>query len=342
MASTLAKGFIAHGKLDPFKTSPELVEQHKAVEKALNDEAKTNWDIPAWHKQVAADLASSLDYGFTFENLWTQYFDTQTVGEFDRVSIRERRGLKVFYTARGGWIDETQLRTELWELPRDTLGFHVSEMEDKLRAGFATTIADIVSLADARLDAEVNRRIFTTLQTAVPSGSPYYSSGTALTPTILNDLIRNVKDAIKPNGQFNVPVTIIGRAGMVDQISDFTGWLHPAQEEIRQTGFLGRYRGCNVVELNNYTDEDGLSYIPANELWVFGGTVGKFALYGPMRVKTWIEDNVGREGHRWPRPPPGAGTSLHRHGQHAVIRCDTWKGSGLRARPLRHATSRRT
>src|SRR3954452_9064535 len=124
MASTLAKDFVAHGKLNPFGTTPEQVEANAAITKSLNEEARDNWDNPLWHRQVAADLASSLDYGFTFENLWTSYFDVQSVGEFDRVTLRERRGLKVFYTARGGWIDETQLRTEIWELPRDTLGFH--------------------------------------------------------------------------------------------------------------------------------------------------------------------------------------------------------------------------
>jgi hypothetical protein len=290
--STLAKTFIQHGKLDPFGTSPELVEEHKAVAKKLDEEARDNWDNPAWHRQVAADLASSLDYGFTFENLWSSYFHTEQVGEFDRVILRERRGLKVYYTARGGWIDETQLRTEQWELPRDTIGFHVSEMEDKLRAGFATAISEIVGLAEQRLDAEVNRRIFNTLQAAVPNGSPYYSSGTALTKTVLDGLIRDVKEAVKPNGVFNTPVTIAGRAGMVDQISDFAGYAEEAVEEIRLKGRLGVYRGCNIVQINNYTDEDGASYIPANELWVFGGTVGKFALYGPMRVKSWAENNV--------------------------------------------------
>jgi hypothetical protein len=70
---------------------------------------------------------------------------------------------------------------------------------------------------------------------------------------------------------------------MVDQISDFTGFSSEALEEIRMRGRLGTYRGCNVVQITNFTDEDGESYIPANELWVFGGTVGKFALFGSTR-----------------------------------------------------------
>lgn len=290
--STLAKTYIQHGKVDPFGRAPERLEESRELAKKLDEQARENWDNPAWHRQVAADLATSLDYGFTFANLWSSYFQTEQVGEFDRVILRERRGLKVYYTARGGWIDETQLRTEQWELPRDTLGFHVSEMEDKLRAGFATAISEIVSLAEARLDAEVNRRIFNTLQAAIPSGSPYYSSGAAVDKASVDGLLRDVKDAIKPNGVFDVPVTIAGRPSMVDQISDFTGFAPEALEEIRLRGRLGTYRGASIVAISNYTDEDGNSYIPANELWVFGGSVGRFALYGPMRVKSWVENNV--------------------------------------------------
>lgn len=293
MPNTFAKDLVSHkGRTDSFGRSLAEVEEYKSLAAKLDEEARDNWDNPAFHRQVAADLSSYLDYGFTNENLFSSYFATESVGEFDRVRLVERRGLKVYYTARGGYIDETQLRSEQWEIPRDTLGFHVSEFEDKLRAGFATAIAEIVSLAEARLEAEVNRRIFNLLQAAIPNTSPYYSSSTAIDKTTLDGLISAVKDAVKPNGQGPAPVTIIGRASMVDPISDFSGFANEALEEIRFRGRLGTYRGCNIVAVNNYTDEDGTAYIPANELWVFGGNVGKFVMYGPMQVKSWTENTV--------------------------------------------------
>ena len=295
MKHTAVKQFARYrGSLDPFGTSREQIEEQAALASKVNEQARENWDNPAWHRQVAADLAESLDYGFTFTNMFGQYLLVEQVGEFDRVVLRERRGLQVFYTSRGGYIEESQLRTELWELPRDTLGFHVSEHEDKLRANFAEAMADVVSLGNARHEAEVNRRIFNLLQTAIPSSSPYYESAAGLTDTALKTMIREVLDAIKPNGVMigQIPVTIIGRAAMVDQIMDFEGFTDEALEEIRMTGRLGRFHGANVVRVTNYTDENDQPYIPPNELWVFGGTVGKFALYGDMRVKSWAENTV--------------------------------------------------
>lgn len=300
MSTTIAKQLIQHrGSVDPWGQNQQSVTEHASLVEALNQEARDNWDNEAWHRQVAQDIANSLDYQFTFENLFSTYFQVETVGEFDRVILRERRGLKVFYTSRGGYIEESQLRTEDWQLPRDTLGFHLSEHTDKLRANFGNSMQDMVTLGEARLEAEVNRRIFNLLQEAVPPGSPEYVSTNGLTKPELDAALREVRDAIKPNGLGPVPVTIIGRASMVDQISEFNLGFDPeATAEIRAKGRLGVYRAANVVQVINYTDEDGAAYIPANELWVFGGTVGKFAMYGGMQVKSWEENTVDYRHYR--------------------------------------------
>jgi hypothetical protein len=314
--STTAKQLISHrSSVDPWGRKRDNLAEHAALVEKLNQEARSNWDNESWHRQVAQDIANSLDYGFVFENLFSSYFQVDTVGEFDRVILRERRGLKVFYTSRGGYIDESQLREEMWALPRDTLGFHVSEHIDKLRANFATTMEDMVTLGQLRMEAEVNRRIFSLLQAAAPQGSPSYVATAGLTKPEVDAAVREVRDAIKPTSTGPVPVTIIGRASMVDQISDFTtgfnatfaaqgggsvaGNFDPsAAEEIRNRGRLGVYRGAQVIQITNYTDEEGVPFIPANELWVFGGSVGQFAMYGPLNVKTWDENTVDYRHYR--------------------------------------------
>lgn len=299
MSSTHMGTLLNHrGKVDRWGRDKETMEEHDRLRQILNEEARENWRSEEWHRQVAADIASMLDYEFTFNSPFGDWLDVQRVGEFDRVRIRERRGLKVFYTSRGGYIEESQLRTEDWELPRDTLGFHVSEHEDKLRADFATSMEDLVSLGSSRQNAEVNRRIFNLLQEAVPTGSSYIIETATLSQSDLNDAVRDVKDSVQPNGQGPVPITIVGRATAVDQISDFSGYSEEAQEEIRLRGRLGIYRGANIQQLINYTDEDGDSYVPHNEVWVMGGTAGKFALYGGQIAKTWEENTVDYRHYR--------------------------------------------
>jgi hypothetical protein len=290
--------------MDPFgRPNREQIDEYERLKKALNEEARANWDNESWHREVAAVVASRLDYGFQFENLFGSYFLTKNVGEFDTVEVTERRGLKVFYTSRGGYIEESQLKTERWQLPRDTIGFHVSEHSDKLRANFAETLEALTGLALQRMDAEINRRMFQLLQAAIPNTSPYYVNATGgMTGPNLNTAVREVMDAIKPSGQGPVPITIIGRAAMIDKVSDLVGsgsyFAPEAGEELRSRGMVGTYRGASVVRVFNYTDETGASYIPANECWVFGGTVGQFAFYGGTQTKSWEENTVDYRHYR--------------------------------------------
>jgi hypothetical protein len=291
--SKATKALAAQAGRDPWGRSAEEIQEYEDLKRELNEEARANWGDPAWHREQAADIAEQVDYGFTFTNLFGDYFRVQDVGEFDRVILRERRGLKVFYTSRGGEIEESQLKTEEWELPRDTLGYHVSEHEDKLRANYSQTIEDLVSLAEERMDAEQWRRALSLLETAIGPGAPQYVSVNGLAKENVVDGIRTVRDAIKPNGVFNIPITIAGRATMVDQISDFDMGFDPqATEEIRARGRLGVFRGATVQQILNYTDENALPYIPANELWIFGGNVGRFARYGGMQTKDFRENTA--------------------------------------------------
>lgn len=285
--------------VDPFgRPKAEDIAAYERAKAALNAEATTNWVNETWHREQAAILAERFDYGFQFDNLFPTYFEVRNVGEFDTVTLSERRGMQVFWTARGGYIDETQLKTERWDVPRDTVGFHVSEFEDKLRANYAETIETLADLALQRLDAEVNRRMFNLLQAAIPPSSPYYvNATTGLTKANLDTALREVTDTVQPNNGTMPPVTILGRATMIDKISDVVtdaaALFDPeATSEIRRRGRLGVYQGANVVRIHNYTDENDASYIPDNELWVFGGTVGLFAKYGGMQTKSWSENTV--------------------------------------------------
>jgi hypothetical protein len=296
MAKTVLSEIIKTGT---FKTrefaSLEAEREYAAARVALDAEAKENWGNSAWHREQAATIAETLDYGFRFDNTFSNYFPVTNVGEFEQVTIRERRGMKVFYTNRGGEIDESQISTDIWELQKDTMGWHVSEFEDNVRANYSETIQDLLPLAKQREDAEVNRRIFTMLKASVPSGSASYEdlTLTGLTEAALRAAVTAVSDVPRPsNGSLERPLAIVGRKGALAKILDFTTYSNITQDLISRTGQMGSFFGANLINLDNYQDEDGIAYLPANEIWVFGGNVGLFATYGGSRVKMWTEDKV--------------------------------------------------
>jgi hypothetical protein len=292
--------FTQRAKFDPWGKSRAETDEIKALQAKVDEEARENWDNPEWRRQLAADLVEQYDWGFyNGANLFNGYVDTEQVAEFDRVVIRDMRGMQVFSTARGGYIDESTIMDEVFEVPRDqTVGFHVTELEDNLRANFSNTIQHMVDKGNQRFDAEVNRQILTLSQAAVPSTAANYTASVGLTKAELDAAIRQVKDAIRPDGTGPVPITILGRAAMLDAISDFPGhsyqpvFADPALEEVRRNGYLGTYKGCNVVQVTNYADANGVPYTQANELWVMGGTAGKFVFYGNMVMRMWNENTT--------------------------------------------------
>lgn len=281
-----------------FRTRELAGAQLDAFEQAkvdLNREAAENWGDSRWHREQAALIVERLDYGFASDNVFATYMPTRTVGKTEQIEIRERRGMKAFWTSRGGEIDESQIRDDTWELPRDSLGWHVREFEDNVEANYAETIAELIPLGRMRAETEINRRIFELTSEAVAPGSQYYvdATSTGLTPAVLNPAIAEIRDIAPPsNVRIARDVTIVGRSSAIDQIFDFPGYAEPAQEELRLTGRLGRYRGSNIVSLTNWQDDDGVSFIPEDELWVFGGYVGLIGFFGGSKMNMWTENKV--------------------------------------------------
>lgn len=265
------------------RTSEEREAAKKAREE-INQIAKDNWHDPEWRREMAAILTESILEGFDLQSFFDQIVDVERVGFDDRVFLEEMTGLKVFFIAKGGNIEASSIVSETITLPRDTLGFHVYEFEDKLMSGFGETMSRLRNLAIRRLDWGTTNAIKNLAQAAIPSASPFFITGAGISQAALNQAIREVAD--ESDG---ATVTIYGRSTMVDQIADFPGFADEALEEIRARGRLGRYRGASVIQARNYKDEEGASHIPANEMWVMSADFGKFAFYGGLLSKDYVE-----------------------------------------------------
>jgi len=270
--------------VDSFGRTQEENKQRLEIMEAANLEARENWDDPQWRRDFAADLTESILLGFEYETLIDRWIDTERTDFNGRIFVREAGGLKAFYMARGGYIEASELTAEVSEVPRDMLGVHVWEFEDKFLTNFAESAQTLRDLSIQRMDAEVNRRVHTVLAEAVPNTSPYYVSTPGLSKPAVDAAIRAVRDSSRSGD-----VVITGRPTMVDQIMDFDGFGNETREEIRQKGVLGNYRGVNIVSLKNYKDEDGTAYLPANEMWIMARDTGKFGFFGGLKSKEFME-----------------------------------------------------
>jgi hypothetical protein len=282
--------------IDTFGRSDDERKALRAKIERVNKEAYDNWDNPVWRRSMAAELTEAIYRGFEHENLLSLMTDVENAPFDGRVFIKETRGLRAFWVARGGYIEASDMHSEVMELPRDTIGFHVYEMEDKLRTNFAETQATLISLAGQRMDAEINLRVLRLLQAAVPSSSDYYISGSGLSLTALNTALREVRDETR-----EFELTILGRITMTDQILETlstsgsggvaSGFTPETNEQMLRRGVLGTYRGARIVTLRNYSDDTRTPFFPANELYILARDASKFAFWGGLLSKEYVEDD---------------------------------------------------
>lgn len=259
---------------------------------ALSAEANEHWDDPQWRRLMAQAMTEAIDWGFQHENLLSLLTNVETVGFDGRILIKEVRGLRAFWTARGGYTEASSLRADVMELVRDTIGFHVYEFEDKIRTNFGEQQATLINLGQQRLDAEVNLRALRLFQAALPTSSPYTIQGAGISLPALDTALNQVFDAT-----YEGAVTIVGRRSMVGQIVDklttgnFSAFLLETNEELLRRGVLGNYKGATVTYLKNYLDDEDVPFFPANELYVVGRDASKFGFWGGPLSKEWTDES---------------------------------------------------
>jgi hypothetical protein len=263
------------------RTQEENVDRH-AIMEAANKEARENWNDPTWRAEFAADLTESILLGFDYTTLVDQWIDTERTDFNGRSFIREATGLKAFYMARGGYIEASELTAEISEVPRDMLGVHVWEFEDKFLTSFAESAQTLRNLAIRRMDAEINRRIHTVLKEALATSNTTTAAG--ISQAALDASIASVQDE-----SLEGEVVLVGRPQVVNQLAGFDGFGNETLEELRRNGMFGLYHGCRIITLKNWKDEDGVPYIPNNELWVMAKDTGKFVFYGGLMSKEFSE-----------------------------------------------------
>lgn len=279
--------------VDAYGRSPEQRAALKAKVEKLNAEARENWYNPEWRRLMAQAITETILVGFEHENLLGILANVENAPFDGRVLVKETKGLRAFWTSRGGYIEASTLRSEVMEIPRDTIGFHVFEFEDKLRVNFAETQATLIDLGIERMDAEVNLRALRLMQAAVPSTSDYYISGAGVDLPTLNLALREVADETRDQGA----ITIVGRRTMVDKIIDelttgnYAAFLPQTNEDLLRRGVLGTYRGARIVSLRNFKDDENVSFFPANEMFIVAQDASKFAFWGGLLSKEWSEED---------------------------------------------------
>jgi hypothetical protein len=216
---------------------------------AANEEARENWNDPSGVRDFAADLTESILLGFEYETLVDQWIDTERTDFNGRIFIREATGPEgllhgPWRVHRGQRADRRDLRGPARHARCARLGVR-GQVPHELRR-VAQTLRD---LSDPRMDAEINRRIHTVL------GGPGHLATTIGGWHLAGRSRRGHR--VGPDESLDGRSSSWAGRRSNQIMAGFDGFGNETLEEIRRRrDVLGVYRGCHIVTLKNYKDED--------------------------------------------------------------------------------------
>ncbi len=276
---------------------------------AENAEARERFGEPEFRAEKAAEFTDVTFEGFQHENLLELMTTVRTVEEGDRIFLSEVKGLRVHWVSNGGQIDQSVLQKETWELEEDTIGYHVSEDEDRLRANFVVAQNDLADLAIKQMDGEINSYLLRLWQAAIPFGHASYSQGAGISLALLDAAITGVQEET-----LDEEPAIVGRASVINQIHSAVlalGALIPEiNTDLVKLGVMGMYKGCRLIKLRNFKTQADVSRFPRNELYVLGRDASVFGFWGGMKTKEWMDPNGGDDWHL--KSSRRAGAAVHK------------------------------
>lgn len=268
LAEKLAKGEIS--------SHDERVEQ---ASKIIAKMAKTE----EGRQELAEIVKVALEDSYNKFNIIPLLFETRHFKLGDRPMFKtHKKGIKAYWTAPNSYVPMSQnYDTEIF-MQFEGLGVRPTCLLSDLKTGRVDSFAALISDGREAIENAIYKKIFELLAQVyneTGAGKNYYNkvTGNKLTKEGLDKAINTVRKKVG-----GAP-TIIADYDLCTQIEAFDGFTEIALEEIRTTGLLGKYRGCNIVYLPEILDPvTQESLVPTDKLFVVGRKIGIYGDYADM------------------------------------------------------------
>jgi len=267
-----------------------------------------NWKDPSINGEfhaLAKEITRQVMEEFSFVDLTPHILESSNLDrDVHKIVFKELGGYTATTVSSGGRRQQFRLdksRSVIW-IPDEYENATVEVLEDDLREGNYGTIADIrEGIRDALAHKKLARvmeelhRICNysedqanwdgTDSAAAGNSNFIYQPGSTIHPHALNYALRKVI------GRTGRVVSIVGHPDYVLQIADFAGFLAneatPGQkEQLQQRGWIGKYRGANVIAVSEYEDKKyGNQVWDPYNIYIVGAGMAEIAnIYGVEAV----------------------------------------------------------
>lgn len=276
LAEKLAKNEIS-------SNDPKMVEASKLIAKMATTEKGRD--------ELAEIVKVALEDSYNKFDIIPLLFDTKHFNLGDKPMFKtHKKGIRAYWTAPNSYVPKSQnYETEIF-MQFEALGVRPECLLSDLKTGRVDSFGALISDARDAMETAIYQKIYELLAqtynaTGSASGSQASVSNT-LTKTVLDDAINKVRKKVG-----GAP-TIIGDYDLCSQIEGFDGFTYIALEEIRNTGILGKYKGCNIVYLPEILDPvTQKSIVPTDKLFIVGRKIGVYGDYNDMDMMQEININ---------------------------------------------------
>lgn len=262
--------------------------------KVLASEARRE-DVPEDQVQEAADIMAELAAEMTPENRYqlaqvmaytidelqqdsldflNTIADQKTIGYGDKAAFKVKTGgIKAYFQAKGSTTPRSMVsgRQILVDTEEISARPAIPLLQLKTKQ---VEMADLLREANREITNAKLKKIEQVLQAAVANfASPFYATGSG----IVKDTLQKQINYFRRFG----PVTILGDMEAISQLAALTGMAMSTTitqhsdkqiDEVNESGYIGRYMGCNVVALTNAFEADGVTPIlKTNWLYIIPG-----------------------------------------------------------------------
>lgn len=230
--------------------------------------------------QLAEIIEVSLVDAYNKFDLAPYIFDKKHFDYGDKPVFKtHKKGIKAYWTAPNSYVPKSENYSTEITMTFESLGVRPTALFSDLKTGRLDSLASLVADGQEALINALYEKVYKVLAQTynATKNTDNFATTNALNKDTLEKAINHVRKKVGGN-----PV-IIGDFDLCTIIETFDGYsdnLH-VQDEIRQNGYLGTYKGCPLYYIPEVVDPvTQKSIVPTDKLFVVGRKIGNMADYG--------------------------------------------------------------
>lgn len=196
--------------------------------------------------------------------------DQKNINYGDKAAFNIKTGgVKAYFQAKGSTTPRSFVSGKQILVDTEEISARPAINIMDLRTG-RVKMADLIREANREMTNKKMKKIEQVLHAAMGNFSQeFYGTGTGIEPAVLDVIINHFRRI--------GPVTIVGDMEAVGKLAGVAGMEMSSTQtqfsdnminEYNDNGFIGKYKGCNVVAMTNAYDEDGVTPI-LNPNWLY-------------------------------------------------------------------------